>query len=111
MTHIDTQAMSEQKVFTSESSECFLQKLSDVGPYQVCDPVQASLILRLPSLFSDSLLEVTVMGYQMKRTITLTKKKIWMGLNAVGNILEEINNSAKIYNTCLVVFKHFKYVA
>lgn len=47
---------------------------TDVGPYRVCDPVQASLIRRLPSLFSDSLLEVTVMGYQMKRTITLTKK-------------------------------------
>lgn len=48
---------------------------TDVGPYRVCDPVQASLIRRHPSLFSDSLLEVTVMGYQMKRTITLTKKK------------------------------------
>lgn len=81
MTHIDTQAMCEQKVFTSESSECFLQKLSlylgGLYGYRcwALPGMRSSVIRRLPSLFSDSLMEVTVMGYQMKRTITLTKKK------------------------------------
>lgn len=51
--------------------------------------------IRLPSLFSDSLLEVTVMGYQMKCTTTLKNKKIWMVLDTVRNTWEEINNSVR----------------
>lgn len=101
----------EQWMFSTEALFVFrwlvwIQMLGLTGYAIQCHSQTSFLILWLsPGSYSDGLPDETPYGHYLDK-----KKKIWMGLNTVGNIWEEINDSAKICNTCLVVFKHFKYV-